>query len=310
MIVEELWVYPVKGCQGISVPEARLTATGLEYDRALCIVDTEGLVVAKNEAISMRKIPALATIQVEYLNSQREILLTGGDGESIKLPLNEKDYVMNDDIVVSCSGKSTTTGGGWSLGTIPCKLGDRKANDWITAYLNHQDKNGKFRHGKSLRTSFAFARSVSTLQLRNYPEIFPIISAAKADGRLGRNEKRFSDFAPLLICNRASLERVKSLGNVKDYPMESMRASIIVDSKQSWSEERWKYIYVQGNNKEPLTLSKIKECPRCTVPCRHPKTGKYLFPEKLLLWKVLKKAFPQKVRMPISISSVKQNHLH
>ena len=34
MRVEELWVFPVKGCRGVRVAEATLTSTGLALDRA------------------------------------------------------------------------------------------------------------------------------------------------------------------------------------------------------------------------------------------------------------------------------------
>ena len=48
-----------------------------------------------------------------------------------------------------------------------------------------------------------------------------------------------------------------------------------------------------------LTLHKIKECPRCTVPCRDGHSGGFVFPtEKLMLWKVLKAAFPAKFSDP------------
>lgn len=33
--VLKLWIYPVKGCQGVSVEEANVTATGFEYDRCV-----------------------------------------------------------------------------------------------------------------------------------------------------------------------------------------------------------------------------------------------------------------------------------
>lgn len=130
--IEQLWIYPVKACKGISVQQCNLTPTGalpgafvslvahavlspasthnehtsvrrrargcdapfpcggglgaaaalgsrgaplgrfvavhgagFEYDRAWCIVDLDGVIVAKNEAISMRKMPVLATISTQ-----------------------------------------------------------------------------------------------------------------------------------------------------------------------------------------------------------------------------------------------------
>ena len=36
-IVEQLWIFPVKGCQGIRLKEARVTNSGLEGDRSFCV---------------------------------------------------------------------------------------------------------------------------------------------------------------------------------------------------------------------------------------------------------------------------------
>uniref|UniRef100_A0A7S3PKK9 MOSC domain-containing protein n=2 Tax=Aplanochytrium stocchinoi TaxID=215587 RepID=A0A7S3PKK9_9STRA len=298
MKIKELWIYPVKGCQGINIPRAQLTPSGFLYDRAFCIIDLDGQIVSKHEAISMRKLPCLATIKISISVEDNLLRLESTDKDPIELPLEEGEYVDSPDVMVECSGKSTTTGGGWSLGFIPSKLANNSVNEWISSYLNAQIYPGKLRHGKSKTSRFAIARSMSTIKLCDYPPIFPIIEIGKRDGRFDKNEKRFSDFAPFLICNQASLEAVKIMGNVDEYPMSSMRASIIVDSKEAWEEETWSEILIKSPNNTMVTMKKIKECPRCTVPCRNPTSGEFLFKEKLLLWKLLKKAFPTKANDP------------
>ncbi len=62
--IEQLWVYPVKSCAGIQLPEAELTDTGLLYDRAWMVVDDEG------EFVSQRELPRMALIQPSFKMGQ------------------------------------------------------------------------------------------------------------------------------------------------------------------------------------------------------------------------------------------------
>ena len=55
--IEQLLIYPVKSCAGVAVPEALLTDTGLDLDRAWMVVDAEG------EFVTQREMPRLALVQ-------------------------------------------------------------------------------------------------------------------------------------------------------------------------------------------------------------------------------------------------------
>lgn len=55
--IDQLWIYPVKSCAGIAVPEAELTPTGLRWDRHWMVVDSEG------EFVTQRELPRMALIQ-------------------------------------------------------------------------------------------------------------------------------------------------------------------------------------------------------------------------------------------------------
>lgn len=62
--IAQLWVYPVKSCAGISLTEAELTDTGLLYDRAWMVVDTDG------EFVTQRELPRMALIQTAFKMGQ------------------------------------------------------------------------------------------------------------------------------------------------------------------------------------------------------------------------------------------------
>ncbi|PIE44820.1 MAG: hypothetical protein CSA45_05175 [Gammaproteobacteria bacterium] len=47
MIITQLWVYPIKSCQGIALSSADLLSSGLRHDREMMIVDTSGCFVTQ-----------------------------------------------------------------------------------------------------------------------------------------------------------------------------------------------------------------------------------------------------------------------
>jgi uncharacterized protein YcbX len=55
--IARLFVYPVKSCAGVEVPEVLLTETGLEFDRAWMVVDESG------RFVSQRELPRMALIR-------------------------------------------------------------------------------------------------------------------------------------------------------------------------------------------------------------------------------------------------------
>jgi len=58
--IDQLWIYPVKSCAGISLNEAELTETGLAYDRSWMVVDAQGTFVTQ------RELPRMALIQPAF----------------------------------------------------------------------------------------------------------------------------------------------------------------------------------------------------------------------------------------------------
>ena len=56
-VISQLFVYPVKSCAGVSVQEAILTETGLEFDRAWMVVDADG------NFLTQRELPRMVLIR-------------------------------------------------------------------------------------------------------------------------------------------------------------------------------------------------------------------------------------------------------
>ena len=65
--IAHLFVYPVKSCAGIELPTARLTETGLEWDRVWMVVDRQG------QFVTQRELPRMALIQPSLMATELEL---------------------------------------------------------------------------------------------------------------------------------------------------------------------------------------------------------------------------------------------
>eukprot|EP01065_Artemidia_motanka_P012077 TRINITY_DN16590_c0_g1_i1.p1 TRINITY_DN16590_c0_g1~~TRINITY_DN16590_c0_g1_i1.p1 ORF type:complete len:425 (+),score=44.78 TRINITY_DN16590_c0_g1_i1:66-1277(+) len=306
--VSQLWVFPVKGCQGFRVSEWELCPTGLRYDRHWCIVDVNGVRYPSREALSGRKVPKLASIRVNFVGSgsgsQLELV---ADGKApLRVPVDAAEYESGEEIEVRCSGLSTTDpqSRGWSLGTVPGRSAGKEADEWLTEYLNREDievdptkrKLPKAQYslvrgtpGK-MRSVADYAGPKARMQLEG--QQLEYVDARKGDG------VAFQDWSPFLMTSLSSaLELGKRMG-ATNYPVLSGRGSIVVEGAPAWDEEEWLEFTVGG-----VPFRKLKECPRCNVPNRDQTTGEFLFESGKFLGAqggrmkpmgTLRRMFPQK----------------
>ncbi|MEI6380830.1 MAG: MOSC N-terminal beta barrel domain-containing protein [Cyanobacteriota bacterium ELA615] len=75
MQVKQLWIYPIKSCQGISLTSAPVTLKGLKWDRELMLVDSLG------GFLGQRQYPKLASVKVEL---KQENLILSLEDQNIK----------------------------------------------------------------------------------------------------------------------------------------------------------------------------------------------------------------------------------
>jgi len=69
--IARLFVYPIKSCAGVDLPEALLTETGLEFDRAWMVVDAAG------EFVTQRQLPRMALIRPQMKHSEMVLRAPG-----------------------------------------------------------------------------------------------------------------------------------------------------------------------------------------------------------------------------------------
>ncbi len=92
--VKELWIYPVKSCQGISLTKKSLNECGFKWDRHWVIVDSNGTFMTQ------RKYPKMALIKPRFESSfeNLEFLVLSSSlmNEDVRIKLrNQGDF--NDD---------------------------------------------------------------------------------------------------------------------------------------------------------------------------------------------------------------------
>ncbi|RZF27566.1 MOSC domain-containing protein [Paraburkholderia sp. UYCP14C] len=78
--ISELFVYPIKSCAGISLDEARLLATGLEYDRNWMVIDAQGTM------FTQRAHPRMALIKVEL--GDDDLIVSAPGMRELRTPLD------------------------------------------------------------------------------------------------------------------------------------------------------------------------------------------------------------------------------
>lgn len=111
--VSELWIYPVKSCQGIALSQSVLTPEGLEHDRRWAILDSDG------RCLTQRKLPAMALITTALdLNGHLTLSAPG------KAPVTIK--------VNQCTKR--VTAGVWSS-TVDALLAPQSCNKWLSEFL-------------------------------------------------------------------------------------------------------------------------------------------------------------------------------
>lgn len=74
-VISQLWVYPIKSCQGVAVDSVNLLSSGLEHDREMMIVNADN-----GRFVTQRSDSVLASIAVS-LNKESVILQHAEQGE-------------------------------------------------------------------------------------------------------------------------------------------------------------------------------------------------------------------------------------
>ncbi|XP_057967003.1 uncharacterized protein LOC131157121 [Malania oleifera] len=206
-VVSSLFIYPIKSCRGISVPQASLSSTGFRWDREWVVINSKG------RACTQRVDPKLALVEVElpkeaflegWQPTKSSYLVLRAPGmDVLKVPLSKSGAVVDGVSVWEWSGSVFDEG-------------DEAAN-WFSNFL-----------GKPTRLVRFNAASETRAVDPNYAHGFKIT---------------FPDGYPFLLISQGSLDALNELLK-EPLPINRFRPNILVDGCQPFSEDLWKDIKI------------------------------------------------------------------
>ena len=248
--ITALWVFPIKSCAGISVPQAVLTPTGLAHDRAWMVVDTEG------EMLTQRELPRMALIQPQLVYVDEvltELVLHASGMEALPVSAAPTLSSACDPVKVRVWDDLVPA---FDLGTA--------AGVWLTAFLG--DSFGPLR---LVRFDHQHQRPSSRQWTQGLP-----------------SSNQFSDGFPLLVASAASLaelnRRLRAQGEAA-VDMRRFRANVVLGQAAESAAEVLAHdedrigtltIHTQTEaNDQTVQLKPVKPCPRCPIPNIDPDTA-------------------------------------
>ena len=117
-VITQLFIYPIKSCAGIEVNAARMTPTGLQWDREWMIVDQHGMF------LTQRQIPHMVWITPSL--TEDALILNAPAQPEIRIPLNQRGKALEVTV--------------WRDTLLADDMGDAVAH-WLDGYLDVPGKN-------------------------------------------------------------------------------------------------------------------------------------------------------------------------
>lgn len=204
MIVSELYVYPIKSCQGIKLQQAEVTAKGFLWDRELMVVSRKG------KFLTQRQFPQLAKAQITLEGDLISLSTEDSSLETITFNPNFNGAEIAVEI--------------WRDNTVAIDQGDEVAawfhrllelDDNKECRLVRQSATRKVRH----KLSFTEENPVS------FADGYPFLLTATASlAELNRRiAETYEETAPII-------------------PMNHFRPNIVVETTKPFEEDYWKVI--------------------------------------------------------------------
>lgn len=231
--ITSIFVYPIKSCKGISVPQAPISSTGFRWDRQWVVVN------AKGRACTQRVEPKLALLEphlpADAFNQGWEpthtsyLVLRAPGMEQLEVSLTKTCHVIHDITV-------------WEWNGSALDEGDQVA-EWLSNYLGKQYRLVRFNTASQNRVvDPEYARS-------------------------NQYRTMFHDEYPFLLASQGSLNALNELLE-EPVSINRFRPNILVDGCDPFEEDLWTEIKINKS-----VFHGVKLCARCKVPTVNQETG-------------------------------------
>lgn len=224
--ISELFVYPIKSCAGIALHEARLFATGLEYDRCWIVTDPAGAM------LTQRAYPRMALIQAEI----------GTEDLVIRAPgMNELRTPLDSARLEAPSAVQTQV---WRDAAYGLDTGAASAA-WFSAFLGVPARLLRFDPERERIVDPDYTGSVGGATT-HFADGFPllVIGQASLDDL---NTRLSGKGAPAIPINR-------------------FRPNVVLTGLDAYEEDYVETLSIDGEAGENMQLQLVKPCSRCPMP--------------------------------------------
>ena len=235
VVVEALYIYPVKSCKGFEVNNWKICKFGLQHDREWMIYNPK-----TKRFVSQREVSKLALIEVELLMDGNQnvngIKLAAPNCKAIEIEMNQN---KNDKI------ENVTL---WEDKVCGIDEGN-EASKWLTDYIS----NGReYRLLRILPSDYKRATD---------PMYTP-------DHLKAQSNASYADGFPYLIVTQCSLDAVNNAlvkRGAAPIKMNRFRPNIVIktDLNEPFIEDRIDKLTLTPNK---ITFFLIKPCSRCRIP--------------------------------------------
>lgn len=226
--ISELFVYPVKSCAGIALREARLLATGLEYDRCWMVTDPHGAM------LTQRAYPRMALIRVE-LGTEDLVLRAPGMSE-LRTPLDAARLDAARRVQTSV----------WRDAAYGIDTGDASAA-WFSDFLGIPARLLRFNPDEERIVDPDYTGSVggaTTLFADGFPLL--VVGQASLDDL---NARLTAKGAPAI-------------------PIDRFRPNVVLTGLDAYEEDYVETLSIAGEStaQQSMELQLVKLCARCPMP--------------------------------------------
>lgn len=232
--IEQLWIYPVKSCGGLAMPEAELTDAGLAWDRAWMVVDAEG------EFVTQRELPRMALITPTFKMGQ--LVLRAPGMLALHLSLDAAEWPIKVRV--------------WDDEVQAYDMGDLAAQ-WFSDFLG-PDAPSELKRLRLVRFD---------------PEVRRLSSLKWTNGREATTQFS-DGFALLVTstASLAGLnERMAAAGH-PSVDMDRFRPNIVLGGLEAHDEDRLGPLQVVTSD-GVARIETVKPCARCPIPNIDPATA-------------------------------------
>ena len=232
--IDQLWVYPVKSCGGIALPEAELTDTGLAFDRTWMVVDSEG------EFVTQRELPRMALIQPAFKMGQ--LVLRAPGMLALHLALDAAETPLRVRV--------------WDDEVAAYDMGDVAAQ-WFSDFLGPDAP-----------------ADLKRLRLARFdPEVRRLCSPKWTGGREATTQFA-DGFGLLVASTASLAGLNERLADAGHAPvdMQRFRPNIVLAGVEAHDEDRLGPMHIATANGEAV-VETVKPCARCPIPNIDPATA-------------------------------------